>query len=474
MDSEDKNSLKRGLKTRHLTMIAIGGSIGTGLFLASGGMISIAGPGGVLLSYILVGILIYWLMNGLGEMSTYNPVTGSVMTFAKKYVDSALGFSIGWIYYYMIMAIIVIDVTSLGIIMNFWFPNTSTWIFSTILFSIIIFLNFLGSNSYGESEFWMSLIKVIAIIIFIIIGLLIILGLIGSESIGLKNFFYGGGPFIGNINSFFSVLVLGALSFAGVELIGVTAGETKNPSKSIPKAINSLLLRILIFYIGTTFVMGAIIPYTSPYLLNAETNVAISPFALIFKYANIPAADSIINFIILIALISACNSMFYASTRVLYALGKENFAPKKFTLANKKGIPYFSIIITILTLPLSILISLIGHNAYLILISGTGISALIVWAGLGIAYYRFRRGYIKQGFDLNKLEFKSKLFPLGPIIVIFGTISMIGYNLISTFFTDWITAFYLSIPVILFFILLISYKFHHKTKLIPLNKINLK
>ncbi|MDR2623919.1 MAG: amino acid permease [Methanobrevibacter sp.] len=471
MERKDKISLKRGFKSRHVTMIALGSSIGTGLFLASGQMISQSGPGGALLSYMLMGTLIYFLMHGLGEIATYRPVTGSIMTFTKEYVDSALGFSVGWIYYYNCISSIAMDVITAGIFMGFWFPNIPIYVFTTLFFAVILAVNLLSSKSFGELEFWIVSIKVITIIIFLIVGIMIILGLTGHEPLGFKNFFYDGGPFIGNVNSLFSVLILAALSFSGIELIGITAGEVKNPSKSMPKAINTILLRILIFYIGTIFIIGAIVPYTSPYLLSSEMNLAITPFALVFQYTHIPAVDSIMNFIILTAIISACNTEFYASTRILYSLGKEKFAPKKFTLANKRGMPYISILITMFTLIISFIVATVGYEAYLILINGIGVSTLIIWLCLGLSHYRFRRGYKKQGLDLNKLKFKAKLFPIGPIIVIFGTTSMLIYNLFSGILTNPTTTLYLFVPLILFVVLFSYHKINHKTKLIPLDQI---
>ncbi|MDR2544740.1 MAG: amino acid permease [Methanobrevibacter sp.] len=455
-------------------MIAIGSSIGTGLFLASGQMISQSGPGGALLSYTLVGIVIYFLMHGLGEISTYRPVSGSVMTFTKDYVDPALGFSVGWVYYYTAISTIAMDIIACGIFMRFWFPDIPIWVFNTLFFTIVLIVNLLGSKSFGEAEFWMSSVKIVTIIIFLIIGIIIILGLTGQEQLGFKNFFYDGGPFIGNINSFFSILILAALSFGGTELIGIAAGETENPSKSMPKAINNVILRILIFYIGTIFVIGAIIPYTSPYLLNSNTNLITTPFALVFQYAQIPAVDSIMNFVILTALISACNSEFYASTRILYSLGKEKFAPKRFTLANKKGIPYFSIIVTIFTLIMSFIVAIMGYEACLILINGIGISTLLIWLCFGLSHHRFRKGYLKQGLDLTELKFKAKFFPIGSLIVIFGVSIMLIYNLSYGMLSNPKTTLQLFIPLILFVILFIYYKIRHKTKLVPLDRIKFK
>jgi lysine-specific permease len=453
-------------------MIAIGSSVGTGLFLASGSMISSSGPGGALLSYILVGVLVYFVMNGLGEMSTYKPVSGSIMTFSKEFVDKALGFSIGWIYYYIWISVIAVETSTTGILMEFWFPQIPLWIFIISSFILIVFINLFGSKIFGEVEFWMTTIKVVTIIFFIIIGLLIIFGFIGTDPVGFTNFFYKGGPFIGTITSFFSILLLSAFSFGGTELVGITAGESENPSKSIPKAINSTIFRILLFYIGTIIVIGAIVPYDSIYLLNSHSNLAISPFTLLFAYAHLPAAESIMNFIILTVVLSAGNAAFYASTRMIYSLGKEGFAPKKFILS-KNGIPYFSIIISLIIGIVCILIGIIGYEAYLIIISGVGVSFMLLWLCIGLSYYRFRRAYIKQGFDLNELKFKGKLFPLGPIIVIFSSVVLLIYNLISCLYNDWISTLYSYIPFVIFIILFIYYKLKYKTKFVPLDEINL-
>ncbi|MDR3292043.1 MAG: amino acid permease [Methanobrevibacter sp.] len=469
---ETNDSLKRNLKSRHITMMAIGSSVGTGLFLASGSMISESGPGGALLGYILVGFAVYLVMNGLGEMSTYNPVSGSIMTFSKEYVDKSLGFSVGWIYYYMEISGIILEISTAGILMKFWFPEHPLWIFTIIFFVLMLFINLLGVKIFGEVEFWMTTIKVVTIIVFIILGLLIIFGFIGTNPLGFSNFFYKGGPFIGNISSFFSILLLCALSFGGTELIGVVAGESENPSKSIPKAINNTIFRILIFYIGTMFIVGAMIPYDSTNLLGSHSNLAISPFTLLFSYAHLPAVESIMNFIILTVVISAGNAAFYASTRMLYSLGKEGYGSKKFLLS-KNGIPFFSIMISLIIGIVCVLIGILGYEAYLILIEGTGICYLILWSCMGLAHYRFRKAYIRQGLDLNKLKFKGKLFPIGPIIIVCFFIGILLYNLILGLLTDWIITLNLYISVIIFIVLFVYYKLKYKTKLIPLEKINL-
>jgi lysine-specific permease len=452
-------------------MIAIGSTIGTGLFLTSGTTISMSGPGGALLGYLIIGLVIYFLINNLGELSTFNPTSGSVISFAKKYINESIGFSVGWMYFYKWAGVIAIEIMSSGIIMRYWFPHIPLWIFALIFFLIIFILNLFGSKVFGEVEFWMSTIKVVTITLFLIIGIFIITGVIGANPLDFSNFFYKDAPFVGGLSSFLSSLVFVALCFGGSELIGIAAGESKNPSKSIPKAVRSVILRILIFYIGTIIIIGIIIPYTSPYLLNTSNSVAISPFVLIFHHAALPYISSIMNFVILTAVISSANAAFYGLSRVLFSLGEENFAPKKLTKSNKKGIPYFSLIVSAIVGIICIIISTTGHYAYIILIQGASASYFLLWALISLSHYRFRKGFIKQGYNEDKLPFKAKFYPYSSLIVVIACLFLLIYYLINGISTDFYSTLYSFIPIMIFVVLFICHKLYYKTKLIPLDEI---
>ena len=296
MAEKQHQEVHRSLQTRHLSMIALGGSIGTGLFVASGSAISTAGPGGALLAYVGIGVMVYFLMTSLGEMATYLPVSGSFSTYATKFVDPALGFAMGWNYWFNWAITLAVDISTAAIVMQFWLPSVPGWVFSLIALVLIFTINALSVRSFGETEYWLSLIKVVTVLVFLVIGVLTIVGIMGGHATGLSNFTYKKAPFVGGIPTILSVFVVAGFSFQGTELIGITAGESATPEKSIPAAIKQVFWRILLFYILAIFVIAAIIPYTSKDLLGSSaSDIAISPFTLVFKRAGLAAAASVMN-----------------------------------------------------------------------------------------------------------------------------------------------------------------------------------
>ncbi|KOP72086.1 gamma-aminobutyrate permease [Cytobacillus solani] len=476
MSSEKENTgLKRSLKSRHLTMISLGGTIGTGLFLASGGAIHSAGPGGAILSYLVIGIMVYFLMTGLAEMGAYMPVAGSFSTYATKFVDPSLGFALGWNYWYNWAITIAAELSAVTMIMKFWFPHTPSIIWSAVFLVIMFLLNYLSVKGFGETEYWFALIKVVTVIIFIIIGILMIFGILGGQVIGFKNFTVGDAPFHGGFMTMLGIFMAAGFSFQGTELLGVAAGETDNPSKAIPRAVKSVFWRILLFYILAIFVIGLIIPYTNENL--ASSDVTVSPFTIVFQKAGIAFAASVMNAVILTAVLSAGNSGMYASTRMLWNLAREGKAPKFLGKLNKRGVPVNALIITSLVGTLAFLASLFGDGTvYVWLLNASGMSGFIAWLGIAICHYRFRRAFVAQGKDLNLLPYKAKLFPFGPIFafVVCGFV-VLGQNY-SAFLgdhIDWngILVSYIGLP--LFLILWLGYKFTKKTKLIPLKDCDL-
>ncbi|MCL8495675.1 amino acid permease [Apilactobacillus sp. F1] len=474
MSENSNNHVKRGLKTRHVSMIALGGSIGTGLFVASGSVISQAGPGGALVAYLLMGLMVYFLMTSLGEMATNTPISGSFAAYAGKYVDPALGFAMGWNYWFNWAITVAVDISTAALVMKFWLPHMPGWIFSAITLALILCVNALSVKSFGETEFWMSLIKVITIFIFLAVGVLTIFGIMGGHYIGLSNFTYKQAPFVGGIPMILAVFVVAGFSFQGTELVGITAGESDNPREAVPRAIKDVFWRIILFYILAIFVIGAIIPYTSPDLLGSSaTDVAISPFTIVFKRAGLAAAASIMNAVILTSVISSANSGMYASTRMLYSMAHQGFAPKAMGKTNRRGIPVGALTVTTVIALLTFITSIEGPQIYLWLVAASGLTGFIAWVGIALSHYRFRRAFIKQGHSLDELKYHATWFPIGPIITLILCILVIcGQNVNSFANWDWeqIGITYISVPLVL--ILYIGYKIKHKTHLIPLDKVD--
>ncbi|MBN6185763.1 amino acid permease [Aneurinibacillus sp. BA2021] len=471
--THEQRKLQRGLKSRHLTMISIGGAIGTGLFLSSGASIHTAGPGGALLAYILVGAMVYFVMTSLGEMAAFMPISGSFSTYATKFVDPAFGFAIGWTYWFNWAMTIAAELTASTMVMKFWFPNSPSWVWSFSFLALIFLLNYLSVKGYGEGEYWLSLIKVSAIVIFIVVGILMIFGIMGGEAVGFKNFTLDDAPFSGGLIGVFIVFIAAGFSFQGTEIVGVAAGESEDPAKNIPRAVNSVFWRILLFYILAIFVIGLLIPYTNPNLQN--DNVIVSPFTLVFEKAGISFAASLMNAIILTALLSAGNSSLYASTRMLYSMAKAGQAPYIFAKLNKRGVPVAGMILTCAIGTLAFLASFFGDGAvYIWLMNAIGITGFIFWLGISISHYRFRKAFVAQGHSLDKLPYKAKWYPIGPIFAIACGIIVILAQNFQAFLADkidWgsVVAAYLGIP--LFLVLMLGYKFIKKTKVVKLEEV---
>ncbi|ADB67632.1 TPA: amino acid permease [Listeria monocytogenes] len=478
MKKETHGEIRRDLKTRHLSMIAIGGSIGTGLFLASGNAIHTAGPGGALVAYIAIGIMVYFLMTSLGEMATYMPVSGSFSTYASRFVDPAFGFALGWNYWFNWAITLAVDISTAAIIVQFWLPNTPAWLWSAIFLILIFGLNALSVKAYGESEYWFSIIKVATVIIFLIVGVLTIVGILGGEVIGFSNFTAGDAPFKGGFFAILGTFLIAGFSFQGTEMVGIAAGESATPETSVPKAIKQVFWRILLFYIFAIFIIGMIIPYTNPNLLSAEaTDVAISPFTLVFEKAGLAFAASVMNAVILTSVLSAGNSGLYASTRMLWAMARDKKAPKFLGKVNRRGIPMAALIVTTIVGAMTFITTLTenGTVIYTWLLSASGLTGFIAWVGIAISHYRFRKAFIKQGHDLSELKYKAKFFPFGPILALVLCILVIVGQDYAAFlkpeFTNpawWqkIGISYIGLPIFLVFWL--SFKFTNKTKVIPL------
>ncbi|WP_278763821.1 amino acid permease [Corynebacterium argentoratense] len=420
----EAQQLRRSLKARHMYMIAIGGSIGTGLFVASGATVANAGPGGALLAYALIGFMVFLLMQSLGEMATYIPLAGSFGEYARRFVSPSFGFAIGWNYWYNWAITVAAELAAAALVMKYWAPNTPGWIWSAIFLAILFGLNALSARAYGEGEFWFALIKVAVVIFFLILGVLMIFGILGGPSPGFSNWTLSNGeqsaPFVNGAAGVLGVFMIAGFSFQGTELVAVAAGEAEDPDRNVPKAIRTVFIRILLFYIGAIAVIGFLIPFTDPRLLDsAEDNIAVAPFTLVFDNAGVLAAAAIMNAVILTSILSAGNSGLYASTRMLYALAESGQAPKLLSKLNSRGVPIPALIATTAIGALCFISSLIGDGAaYTWLINASGLAGFITWMGIAWCHYKFRRAFLAQGHSVDELPFKAIFFPLGPIVAL--------------------------------------------------------
>ena len=405
-----QGQLKRNLKQRHLTMIAIGGSIGTALFLSTGYALNQAGPGGLVAAYLMVAVLIYFVIMSLGEMATYLPCSGSFQTYSSLYVSPSFGFSIGWCYWFSWAVTVGIEVVASALIMKYWFPNVPSWIWSIVFVIIVLGLNLLSAKAYGEAEFWFASIKVAAVVSFLAVGAGMIFGAGGNE-IGLTNFIHSqGGLFPKGIGAFMVVSFTAVFCYLGTEIVGIAAGEGENPEKTIPKAVKTVFIRIAIFYIGSTFMVAALIPWQ-------DGTVEVSPFTLAFSKIGIPFAATLMNFVVLTSTLSCANAGLYASSRMVYAMAKEGKAPKIFANVNKRGVPVPALVLTGAMGGAAFLSKFISPDkVYVLLVSASAITVLFAWIGISVSHINFRKHIQKSGKSLDVLKFKAPLYPVGSYI----------------------------------------------------------
>ncbi|GAN05946.1 gamma-aminobutyrate permease [Mucor ambiguus] len=458
----------RGLNARHIQMISLGGCIGTGLFLNSGQNISEAGPAGALIAYC-----VYCLMTCLGEMATYMPVSGSFNHYATRFVDPAFGFALGW-NYWLSAVTIAAEISAAATIINWWKPVMPDPAWSTIFIFLILFVNLVGVRLYGELEYWFALLKILIVLVFIIIGLCVTTGGLGDGVIGFKYWndpgaFAGGG--LGTLN----VLLSAGFSFMGTEIVGITAAEAKNPTKTVPRAIKNTFWRIIFFYIVTIFLLGMCLPYDNPNLANADGDPGTASFTLVFELAYIQVGAHIINAVILISVLSAANSSLYTCSRTLLGLSKDGNAPRWMGKLNRWGAPYLAVICSSIIGFACVFASIYSASvAFVWFLSITAVSGFISWWGIAVVHIRFRRAFKAQGRSLDDLPYKAFAYPYSAIVAIILTTFVILGQGYTAFYPQWdgvkfVTNYIGLVPV---FVWYIGYKLIRKSKVVPLMEVD--
>lgn len=417
--------LQRELNNRHIQLIAIGGAIGTGLFLGSGQTISLTGPS-LLFTYMLIGIVLFAFMRALGELLLSNSKFNSFVDIANEYLGPFGGFVIGWTYWVCWIVSSMSDLTAMGQYFAYWYPQVPHWL--TVLFIVLLLISFnlLGARLFGELEFWFSIIKVVTIITMVIVGLVLIFLSFKTEygHASFGNLIHHGGMFPHGAAGFLMSFQIAVYSFIGIELIGVTAGETKNPEKTIPKAINNVPIRILLFYIGGLLVIMSVIPWF-------KVDPDSSPFVKLFTLIGVPFAAGIVNFVVLTAAASATNSGIYSNSRILFGLAKQGLGPKVLTKTNSNGVPYLSMLVSSITLLIAALLNFIFPDAIKLFIYVTTLSTvlfLVVWEMIIVSYI----AYVKK----NPEQHQSSAFKLwGGKIIAYIVLSFFIFIFILLFFS---------------------------------------
>ncbi|MEO3989616.1 phenylalanine transporter [Pseudocitrobacter cyperus] len=414
--SEQTPTLQRGLQNRHIQLIALGGAIGTGLFLGIGPAIQMAGPA-VLLGYGVAGIIAFLIMRQLGEMVVEEPVSGSFAHFAYKYWGPFAGFLSGWNYWVMFVLVGMAELTAAGIYMQYWLPDVPTWIWAAGFFVLINAVNLVNVRLYGETEFWFALIKVLAIIGMIGFGLWMLFTDHGGEHASIDNLWRYNGFFATGWNGLITSLAVIMFSFGGLELIGITAAEARDPEKTIPKAVNQVVYRILLFYIGSLVVLLALYPWV-------EIKSDSSPFVMIFHNLDSNIVASALNFVILVASLSVYNSGVYSNSRMLFGLSVQGNAPKFLTKVSRRGVPVNSLMLSGAITSLVVLVNyLLPKEAFGLLMALVVATLLLNWVMICMAHLKFRAAMRRKG---REPKFKALLSPASNYICIAFLLMILG------------------------------------------------
>ncbi|MFO1106057.1 MAG: amino acid permease [Amaricoccus sp.] len=383
---QEGRDFHRGLKDRHVQLIALGGAIGVGLFLGSGRAIAQAGPG-LIFAYAAAGVIIFFIMRALGELMLHRPVAGSFATYAEEYVSPFAGFATGWSYWFMWVVTGMAEITAVGIYTHFWFPDVPQWIPALVTLGILYAVNLTAVKFFGELEFWFALIKILAIVGLLIAGPLFLLFGSGphAETATVANIWSHGGLFPTGVLGVVLALQMVMFAFQGVELLGVTAGEVEDPAKSLPKATNAVVWRILVFYIGALLVVMSLVPWT-------DFSAGESPFVMVFERMGLPAAALVINFVVITAAASSCNSGIFSTGRMLYTLAHFGQAPKAFGKVNKNHVPALGITVSVAVMLLGVVLNyFIPEQVFVYVTSVALVGTLWTWGMIMLAHIGYRR-----------------------------------------------------------------------------------
>ncbi|MCI3947789.1 proline-specific permease proY [Pseudomonas syringae] len=456
MTSQD--GLKRGLSARHIRFMALGSAIGTGLFYGSASAIQQAGPA-VLLAYLIGGAAVYMVMRALGEMAVHDPVSGSFSHYATRYMGPLAGFVLGWTYAFEMIIVCLADVTAFGIYMGFWFPEVPRWIWVLGIVFLIGALNLCNVKVFGETEFWLSILKVSAIVAMIVAGFGIMIFGIGSSTsgteIGISNLWAHGGFMPNGVAGLIASFAVVMFAFGGIEIIGITAGEAKDPQRSLPQAINAVPLRILLFYVLTLFVLMCIYPWP-------QIGTQGSPFVQIFDNLGIASAATILNIVVISAAVSAINSDIFGAGRMMYGLARDGQAPASFARLSRQGVPWMTVLVMGVTLLGGVLLNyLIPKNVFLLIASLATFATVWVWLMILLTQVAMRRSMSRE--EAAHLKFAVPFWPYGPAAAIVFMLFIFG---VLGYFPDNRAA--LIVGAIWIVLLLIAYRLWVKPK--ALNK----
>ncbi|MGW7486556.1 amino acid permease [Streptomyces sp. NPDC054786] len=410
-DDPGSEHLHRGLQPRHIQMIAIGGTIGVGLFLGSAEALHDAGPG-LLITYALAGLVVFFVMRALGELLVYRPVSGSFATYAEEFIGNWAGFATGWSYWLMWVVTGTAELTAAGIYVRYWWPDVPQWLPGLIALAILGVANLLAVRLFGEFEFWFAIIKVLTIVILLIMAAAILIFGFGplGKTASLSNIWTHGGFFPHGMAGPLLALQVVVFAFVGVELLGVTAGESKDPEKTLPSAVRRVIWRIALFYLGALTAVMALVPWT-------QLDPDVSPFVLVFGKVGVPAAAGVVNMVVLTAALSSCNSGVFSTGRMLLTLARDRHAPAAFGKVSRQGVPAAGILASMVVMLLGVAANyFVPQKAFVYVTSVATIAAVFTWGIIVCAHLRYRAA-VRAG-RLRQVAFRMPLAPASNYVVL--------------------------------------------------------
>ncbi|ONH54339.1 gamma-aminobutyrate:proton symporter, AAT family [Pseudomonas cedrina] len=421
--TQSSNDLEQGLKPRHVTMLSIAGVIGTGLFVGSGHAIAAAGPA-VLLAYAAAGTLVVLVMRMLAEMAVASPDTGSFSTYADRAIGHWAGFTIGWLYWWFWVLVIPLEANAAATILHAWFPDVAIWAFTLIITLLLTATNLFSVKNYGEFEFWFALIKVVAIVGFVILGLAAIFGFLPTSQVsGVSHLFDTQGFMPNGMGAVLAAILTTMFSFMGTEIVTIAAAESKNPGQQITKATNSVIWRIGLFYLLSIFIVVSLVPWNDP------TLAAVGSYQTVLERMGIPNAKLIVDLVVLVAVTSCLNSALYTASRMLFSLGRRGDAPSVAKRTNKSGTPYWAVLLSTGAAFLAVFANYVAPAAvFEFLLASSGAIALLVYLVIAVSQLRMRQKRVAAG---EKIVFKMWLFPgltYAVMVFIVGTLTIMLFQ----------------------------------------------
>lgn len=421
--TQSSNDLEQGLKPRHVTMLSIAGVIGAGLFVGSGHAIAAAGPA-VLLAYAAAGTLVVLVMRMLAEMAVASPDTGSFSTYADRAIGHWAGFTIGWLYWWFWVLVIPLEANAAATILHAWFPDVAIWAFTLVITLLLTATNLFSVKNYGEFEFWFALIKVVAIVGFVILGLAAIFGFLPTSQVsGVSHLFDTQGFMPNGMGAVLAAILTTMFSFMGTEIVTIAAAESKNPGQQITKATNSVIWRIGLFYLLSIFIVVSLVPWNDP------TLAAVGSYQTVLERMGIPNAKLIVDLVVLVAVTSCLNSALYTASRMLFSLGRRGDAPSVAKRTNKSGTPYWAVLLSTGAAFLAVFANYVAPAAvFEFLLASSGAIALLVYLVIAVSQLRMRQKRAAAG---EKIVFKMWLFPgltYAVMVFIVGTLTIMLFQ----------------------------------------------